>query len=794
MGMRPKLRYQVESALIFLNNFLMLIGIVMQFIKETFSRFSLMLASVLLISCGGGETDSKSEESSSPIELFISGPSEVLSSELINYSISSNKTGLQFYCEWTYDGAIFYSNEVNGECNHKPRNITEDTVVTLYISGTFEGEKFQRQVPIEINYHFRLIDHKQLISDAVVIGQNQMLNLATASLSLVNSTSMQESGMIHNCESEGTYQIEIVDVDESQSLSKSDTVTYIFDNCDKRSMTAKVSGQLDLVIDGISASGKVTHGQIKFSDLQIESDKEVSITGSLQIEQLSTEHRVVLSLASEKIEFNSPPSSSYSIGNRITFGSINGEKIEDYLQATIDIDFNYDAEIEYYAGVGNFLVAYEKPVKSYFGSYPHSGEITILNQLDESEVIILKSVENPNSENHFQWPGEDSSRTFELSLASWSGLSTFQLSDLEFMSIGPSYVEKIRVVGKLLEKPKFEVEDELTIVFNRPIASIEEEVEMVADWFFGHITTVDYEILGAKVKVVPKEVLKAGVKYSVFFPQVVSNDGLIEKAIRTDIKVSDSIIPVISLSQEYFDGTTTLEATADKSVLNEGREFQYFWRVKEEIEVEFSQPEQIETLVTPFSNITHDFTLQLAMSNELQESSMVEKTIRFLDTSDSYILVIGKEDSIVSEGETWPLNSRDGVFKYSTSPYEGIDNNKSFVSVGFEGNATWTLEVEAPSGEVLQPKVYEGATRYPFQEDSVAGLSFRGNGSGCNNSFSDFEIHEIVWDQNLNLVTLAMDFKFVCEQITRNPVLGFVRINSNLPLHIDSEFSSLLWH
>jgi hypothetical protein len=90
--------------------------------------------------------------------------------------------------------------------------------------------------------------------------------------------------------------------------------------------------------------------------------------------------------------------------------------------------------------------------------------------------------------------------------------------------------------------------------------------------------------------------------------------------------------------------------------------------------------------------------------------------------------------------------------------------------------------VEAPKGTNLAVGKYEGATRYPFQDDDVAGLDFGGQGRGCSISFSDFEIFEIEFDSEMNLTKLALDFDHACEQSTRERLQGTVRINSDYPV------------
>jgi hypothetical protein len=51
--------------------------------------------------------------------------------------------------------------------------------------------------------------------------------------------------------------------------------------------------------------------------------------------------------------------------------------------------------------------------------------------------------------------------------------------------------------------------------------------------------------------------------------------------------------------------------------------------------------------------------------------------------------------------------------------------------LGFNGD-WWYLDFSAPAGTQLSPGAYEDAVRYPFRDVNQPGLSFSGNGRGCN--------------------------------------------------------------
>jgi hypothetical protein len=81
----------------------------------------------------------------------------------------------------------------------------------------------------------------------------------------------------------------------------------------------------------------------------------------------------------------------------------------------------------------------------------------------------------------------------------------------------------------------------------------------------------------------------------------------------------------------------------------------------------------------------------------------------------------------------------------------------------------WTADFESPQGEAFAPGLYEPATRYPFQLETVAGLSIHGNGRGCNELTGKFALEELGMDPMAGLVRASVTFEQHCEG--REPAL-----------------------
>ena len=111
------------------------------------------------------------------------------------------------------------------------------------------------------------------------------------------------------------------------------------------------------------------------------------------------------------------------------------------------------------------------------------------------------------------------------------------------------------------------------------------------------------------------------------------------------------------------------------------------------------------------------------------------------------------------------------------------------LDVRIEGVEQWNARFALPAGASWGPGMYAGAQRYPFQLSSRPGLSFTGEGRGCNTLTGWFEIVELQVVAS-TVLRLAVDFVQHCEGGT--PALfGVIRINSSVPLDRGAPYAVL---
>ncbi|MEM7240477.1 MAG: toll/interleukin-1 receptor domain-containing protein [Pseudomonadota bacterium] len=122
----------------------------------------------------------------------------------------------------------------------------------------------------------------------------------------------------------------------------------------------------------------------------------------------------------------------------------------------------------------------------------------------------------------------------------------------------------------------------------------------------------------------------------------------------------------------------------------------------------------------------------------------------------------------IGDGKDRQLTDDDGNITATT------DGN--LISISYEGDDDWSLELAAPEGELLALGDFPGASRYPFNSPKKPGISISGDGRGCNEVSGMFAVDELLLDDTRQHVILfAARFEQSCDG---GPVLtGMVKVS-----------------
>ena len=135
----------------------------------------------------------------------------------------------------------------------------------------------------------------------------------------------------------------------------------------------------------------------------------------------------------------------------------------------------------------------------------------------------------------------------------------------------------------------------------------------------------------------------------------------------------------------------------------------------------------------------------------------------------------------VGAGQEYLYTLADGTFSIHKNAGNGV--SITFNTPNFSD--FWHLDFAASQGQLLTVGPYTGATRFPFQEPEVPGLSVFGNGRGCNMLTGSFEILEVSYGAGDEILAFRARFEQHCEG--QAPALrGEIRFNATVPIELSA--------
>ncbi|MGI9261245.1 MAG: hypothetical protein ACR2QR_04380 [Woeseiaceae bacterium] len=131
---------------------------------------------------------------------------------------------------------------------------------------------------------------------------------------------------------------------------------------------------------------------------------------------------------------------------------------------------------------------------------------------------------------------------------------------------------------------------------------------------------------------------------------------------------------------------------------------------------------------------------------------------------DTTIAIVSDAGDYIGQGQTYNYDDSNADIRYTRNYDNGI--TVTIRNLPGEPSDWWTLNLAAPENAEIQPGVYSGAIRFPFQEVDQPGLSFSGNGRGCNRLTGSFDVLEVTYDGAGDVTALSANFEQHCEDAT----------------------------
>ncbi|MEL7536910.1 MAG: hypothetical protein AAFZ58_02635 [Pseudomonadota bacterium] len=147
--------------------------------------------------------------------------------------------------------------------------------------------------------------------------------------------------------------------------------------------------------------------------------------------------------------------------------------------------------------------------------------------------------------------------------------------------------------------------------------------------------------------------------------------------------------------------------------------------------------------------------------------------------ADVTVEIISEPGDYIGQGQTYSYDDTNADIRFSRN----FDNGISVRIQNLPGQPSdwWNLDLAAPGDAEIAPGVYSGATRFPFQDVTVPGLSFTGNGRGCNTSTGSFQVFDVDYDELGEVTSLSVDFEQFCGN-SSFPLRGTIVFNTVPPV------------
>ncbi len=121
----------------------------------------------------------------------------------------------------------------------------------------------------------------------------------------------------------------------------------------------------------------------------------------------------------------------------------------------------------------------------------------------------------------------------------------------------------------------------------------------------------------------------------------------------------------------------------------------------------------------------------------------------------SYVALSSDAGDFVGDGLDYLYTQADSIITVT------VDGN--LLTVSIEGDEFWTGEFQLPdSVTAIETGSYANLTRYPFHDAAVGGLSWSGEGRGCNTLDGTLTIDSVTYDGD-TLTDVGLTFEQYCE-------------------------------
>lgn len=601
---------------------------------------------------------------------------------------------------------------------------------------------------------------------------DSMLQLGFMANNLVSMPKGTVSGVQRVCQNGGILVSSYSD--DNAELQVGEAISIEFTDCFRPEVNDTVDGTLSVEILSYDADTGMLSFNTTFEDTTINSyGGLLLISGDMAVSSTTNSDSTTVSLNIENA-FD-----IHAAGDLIlSIGALNLEHIRNKLTAKYALSGG--ASLLETNAIDAFEVLIDVPFVGYFEEYPHEGTLTLSSPVS-NDLVVSANFVTDSAFYDFEFNGnlESTNWTHAVEGAMWSidtyiqdgGDATEYRAD-NFISLG---------VNNTRPDSSIPVFSGIEFYFSRPVSRIEVNNPNFES-FTSQVDDVDVilDINGAVVTVMPTKPLEPGTEYT--FQGFHAFDAL-GQSVSIDYPsfyTSSEALAEIQLSHYFPSRSGTPTLTAQSTFANNGEAQTVVWQELSDYGVTFVN-QGVNNVSLDLSAVPED-TNEIVILAEVKSNNgltaYASKEVVVLPESDTLLAIISERGDWVGQGRSMSYDENEGVFEI------GSYSTPNYIHFRFESSLVydyWTLDFQAPEGQVLEVGVYENATRYPFQLGQAPGLDYSGNHRGCNNLYGEFEILEIEFEDDTP-TKLAVDWIQYCESTDAPPARGVLRYNSTVPV------------
>ncbi len=738
---------------------------------------ALLVAALMMVGCGGGGSDSEAPNEQ-PLTVSIDGPVSVSEDDGFTLQANINKSDTDVSFQWLDSENSIVSDKATLKV--ESFDVVEDTAFKYRLYVYYEGKEFKAEHTINVKHRINVWKQPLDAAKTVLLLQNVLLDEAqTISNHLLAKLERKNIDLDKVCENGGLYTLSFLDNDDSSTISVGDVLQESFQDCSDYYRNTLSGLRIVTILEADLQNGiiefNVNNSDIEILESVYSYNELMTFKGSYSTHfSYSPSVRTIAIAADEKLQGISLKPFSYEEAfYYVNIKELNIEKVIDFNTATYTIDINgtvNDTNLN-----GEYSFSQEDAWYGYFMEYPHKGSIKISSA--KESVLLASNFVSDSEKLNVSYSEEQ--RQIYWSSYLVSAMSSFNIFN-NIKTFRADNFEHVLDTGSV-NNNSVQLDGPVTLIFSRPVAA-----DTSASAYFQTPLGYKYiniparvEVNGALINIYPEQPLKADTNYELHVSGITSITGQEYSWIDLDIKTTDSIIPNLTSSSYFYQDNHYPTLSVVGSTFNEGQAQSYKWVDLYNAGIEFDDENAVSTSFSLPEGVESDITIEVVMTNDLGDVAKERIILQYLPYSGTYIFIDGIEGDYVSQGEKIVETLTTGDFSVSRD-----SNDQSHLQFSFYNDESyWNINLKAPRDSSLSVGEYLNATRYPFQDESSAGLELSGMHRGCNTLYGHFEIFELEESSNDEIQKLAVNLTQICGSGESPELKAYIRFNSAVPLN-----------